>query len=442
MILTRQTKVLLGLVASLTLLNFFHPTQSKQRHSPLPELSALSKDTLERIEITTRMEKTVLVKRSDGWHVTAPFQARADQALITSLILTFRKANTVDVRVDSDDYEIYGLTGSDGIVAEFWVDQEEPALSFTVGNDAPGGSSFIRLSENNAVYRARVGGRHRYDMPSIAWRNRVILDFKSSEVVSLNIQDGPTFVRKDSQEADQSVTSGAWRLDPDPGWAVDEHAVETMVAMLGGLRAGGLLGNDFNGGFSPPRATLEVTLEGGQTRSLRIGSRQQDSATFVQTNEDSEVFQVSNQAINHILKPTSAYRDRTVMRLDRGLIDTVELNRTNLTVLLQQDPNSALWTILQPANIDIDPRRVATMVNTLCTLQAHALVEGRNTPLQTSQPTEQVTVHLLDGQQISMELGGEHPEFPGSIYGRRMDTGQQFILDSETHRTLLAGFGE
>ena len=165
----------------------------------LPALPALDRNDVSRIELSTAVHKVVLEsvdeERPDGetvkvWHLVAPIEGDADQIAVRTLIAQFRKEIPLDARVDAGNTDEYGLDAGNGLVVELFEGEGEPAVSFIIGNSGPGGSSFVRLSGDEAIYRARIGGRHRYDRPPAEWRNKVLLGFQESDADRVTVTYG------------------------------------------------------------------------------------------------------------------------------------------------------------------------------------------------------------------------------------------------------------
>ena len=427
MILTRKTLMLAGGAAALFGLNFLDSGNTYSTDDALPGLPAMPADSITRMEVSSASAKTILVQEDGLWQVTAPFEAKADQALIGGLLSTFRKETTADVRVDQGNLEDYGLD----------------ATSVTIGYDAPGGASFVRLSGDDAVYRMRVGGRHRYDMPPIAWRNRVLLDYVYTTAAAIEIDQADSepirFVRGASPglSPDGTPIPGSWSMDPPVTWQIDQYRVEAMVRALGLMRAGGLLGSDFEGAFSQPRATITVTLDDGTRRQMIVSSRRQGSAGFVQVGL--EAFQVTASRLDLALQPKMAFQDLTIFAFAREEVDTVTLEQGAARVILQQTGGGDHWNVLQPENFDIDPKLVYFAVNTLRELRGVTIADATLEQAGLLDPGARITARLLDGREMTLELGNYDGE--GRVFVRRSDSARVYTVLPETLEKLRRGFG-
>lgn len=421
---TQKTALLAAVAGALLALNLVDSGTGARLADQLPTIEALPRDEVTRIEISTAVNKVVMesaaVEGADGvgetkrtWTLAAPIQGEADQVAVRTLLNNFRKDVTLDVKVDEGNLEDYGLDANNGLVVELFRGGDEPDLSFTVGFDGPGGTSFIRLSGDDAVYRARVGGRHRYEKKAAEWRNRVLMGFQSKEAVQLVVQQEGVetlrLVRGDSpgEGPDGAALPGVWSLEPDPGFAPDQQASANLMASLGNMRAGEILGPDFEGGFSPPGALLEVTLEDGSTRVLEVGTVSGGDTAIVRRGGKPDVYRAPLPAIAAARLPAAEFRDRQLFSFQRTDVDTYAWEEDgSVKVLLQQDLATNLWNVIQPANTDVDIKLVFFSLNTFADLRADDI--GRGITPQAAgllPPQGRVIARMLDGSLNVLELG-------------------------------------
>jgi hypothetical protein len=456
-----KTRVLAALVAVLLGLNLIDAGTGERLRETLPTIEAVSRENATRIELSSATSKTVLtaIPVADAapgedpvrWELTAPITGPADQQAVKALLASFRKEVPLDVRVDEGNLSDYGLDPGNGVVVEIWrEDQAEPAVSFTVGFDSPGGSSFLRLSGDDAVYRARVGGRHRYDRKPAEWRNRVLLDFDEYLVAALQVdvsdETRTRLVRGDSPgvDTDGLPLPGPWQLDPDPGWPTDQLLADAIGSSLGSMRAGELLGADFEGGFDPPVATISVELATGETRAVEVGSRTVEGAAFVRIVGEPDVYRVASATIRQALSSPVELRDKTLMRFSRQNVDTMAYQEGRSTILLQQDLATGSWNVLQPDNIDLDVKLVYFAINTMATLRSDEVVEGVSlTQAGLDEPQARIVLRFLDGHNEGLEIGRPMQDERGRtyFYVKAGGSDQIHLLREPVVAKLKAGFG-
>ncbi|MDP6933759.1 MAG: DUF4340 domain-containing protein [Myxococcota bacterium] len=453
---TQKTIGLAVLALLLGLANLLDLGGSKGEKELLPVLSALNRDTVQRLEISTAVNKVVLTRVDDTWHMVAPLEHEADQMHVRSILTTFRKDIPMDVRLDHGNLDTYGLDASSGLLVEAWDSQDElPVLSFTLGGEAEGGSNFIRVSGDESVYRARVGGRKRYEREPTDWRNKVLLDLEKDQITGLKVsQPGGGVLdlyRTTSTELSEEgePLPGPWALEPDLGWMVDQNAVEAMVRSLGRMRAGAILAGEFDAGFDSPTATIEVVVDDGSSRTIQVGSREDDSGTFVRIADaegvlTEEVFKVSRSTIASCLEPAETFRDRTIFRFGRKDVDTFTMDEADYRVVLRHDLASRLWQVVEPLNVDLDIKQVFFAINTMAELRAAELAPHLLPETVGLDEADLVfTVRLLDGASKVLEVGGSTRTQDGkeARYAREAGSDAVFLLPTATIEKFMKAFG-
>ncbi len=456
----QKTAGLVLVAALLAGLNFVDTGSADRLSDRLPVLSSVEREAARRIELSTATHKIVLEAVTEVtqagelavWHLVAPIEGDADQMAVRSLLNQFRKDVPLDAKVDAGNLDQYGLDAGNGLVVEIFEGSDsEPTVSFTVGKDAPGGSSFIRLSGDDAIYRARIGGRHRYDKAPADWRNRVLMGFQASEATALQVQRGGettlALTRLPGAPAldGGSAAPGTWALDPDPGWPTDQELATRLVKTLGTMRAGELLGRDFAGGFDPPLATITVVVEDGTTRGLEIGSRSAfDGAAFVRRTDGPEVFKASSAPLLAALQPAAAYRERTLFSLSRGDVDTMRWEQGRDRVLIQQDLANGMWRVIEPTNVDLDLRPVFYMVNTFVELRADDVADDLSwAAAGLDNPQALLTARMLSGAEHTLRIGRATQTDQGLTqwYVGTDASNQVFVLSDKQMQKLRQGFG-
>lgn len=447
MTLLPRTRALLAIALVLVGLNLLD-RQAPAEVDGRPVIAALQRDAVTRIEISDALEKVVLRQADGRWRVSAPYEADADQATVRALVSAFRKEVPVDVQVDTGNLDKYGLEPGKGIVVEFFTDGEAPAVSFTVGNDAAGGSTFVRLSGSEAIYRARVGGRARYERAPAEWRNKVLLDVEPDQVtalelrrddLSLILQRGPS-----PGNDDQGLPKpGAWELEPPPPWPLDQRIADGLVTTLGRMRAGGVAPPEVDGGFSPPAATFTFTLYDGSTRSLVVGTREEQAATYARVEGREEVYRVAGNLRTLGNITLDDLRDKTLLSFSRNDVDTLAFEEGATRILLRQDLSTQLWQVIQPSNVDLDIRAVFATVNTLAALRGDSATTLSPESVGLARPAARFVITFVDGTSTALEIGdaATDPRGRPARYVRRAGSGEVFMLREEVVAKLKAGFG-
>ena len=450
-----KTMWLSVVAAGLLLANLVDRGSAERLSAALPVVEAIPRDEVSRIEISTAVQTTVLevaemeeatVLEDRQWRLVAPIKGDADQVAVRSLLNNFRKDLTLDVKIDEGNLEEYGLDATNGLIVELFCGEVEPELSFTVGFDGPGGTSFIRLSGDEAVYRARVGGRRRYERGPSEWRNRVLMGFESASVARLSVQQkGGETLRVVQAEAASEDGPPRWALEPQPDFVPDQQVLGNLLASLGSMRAGEILGQDFDGGFDPPAAVVEVEDLSGNIYALEVGTKSPEGSMFVRRRGRADVYRAPSPALLAALQPASAFRNRQIFSFQRGDVDTFAWEeRGAVRVLLQQDLATSMWNVIQPANTDIDIKLVFFSLNTLADLRSDGGLDDVGADEAGLVPPQaKVVVRLLDGSLQVLELGAavrDEQNRPGQYVRRAGAQDIHFLRDPILER-IRNGFG-
>jgi len=272
--LTAKTQKLFLLAGALLLVLFFGP-QGNIKLEELPRIEAFKPSTVERVEIAVGADSKIALVREgeEAWQIEQPLRGEADALAIESVLELFKKGLQMDVLVDSEELNTYGLSNSDKVVVEFFGLNETRLASFSVGWDAPGGSSFVLLHNDSSVYRAKVGGRARYQKTASEWRNKMVVQIEPEEIKALHFDREAGTLHFLKEE-------GLWYLASDPQFELDQKGLGAIAKSFARIRASQLLSDDFDGGFAEPAARVRIETE-GEDLTLIFGSRKAKGAAFV-----------------------------------------------------------------------------------------------------------------------------------------------------------------
>jgi hypothetical protein len=451
--LTPKTMALAAISIGLLLVNLVDPGEGPGGSDVSRVLAPVAEADATRIEMSTASEKVVLEKnpQTGRWHITAPLDHPADRALVQGVLHPFRTEVPVDVRVDTGNLAEYGLDASGGVVVEMWAGEDTPAVSFTVGNDAQGGSSFIRISGDDGVYRARLGGRARYDRRAAGWRNRTVLDFEEPQVQGISIKPptglevhlvrGPVV----EMESEGTPAPGAWQVDPDPGWGLDAGGLTKLVALLGRLRARQILADDFDGGFSPPAAEITVVRNDGTENVMAVGTQVAEGLTYVRVTGGAAVYAVPVKALEYFLRLDSPdAQERLLFEVPRQIISKLIYWEGPTSVELAPDASSGVWRALGEEPPEIDVADVDWALGQLARLSSDGRMEGLNPVAVGVMPPNLVfEVQRTDGTHEAVYVGRAmlHEGKP-HVYVARQNSKEVHIMSQERVTRLQRAFGK
>ncbi len=411
--LTRRSLALLLLALVLAVLNLWDGRDTVQVES-LPSVPGVIPETVAVVQISTPIEKLRIERVStekgtpdfESWKIVTPLQFPADAAQVRTLVRTFAAGLPMDAFVDSGNQEEYGVDDQNGLLVElFRAGEDVPAAAVVVGKTAAGPSTFVRLPGAEDVYRADVGGRARYARPAAEWRDKVAHTVDRARVAGLTLVRGAETLRfsrgpSTGADTDGNPVPGPWQLE-GASFVTDTDTVDATIKTLATIRAGEIHNPDYQAGFDAPAAVATLTLDDGTARTVTLGGRRDEGASFVRVSGRDEVFRAAGVIGRVMTQPVEAFRDRRLLTFERDDVASVALSDAGLTVVLAQSDDGATWAITQPPNMDADQKQALFTVNTLATLRAAAIpADDRFAPTGA-----RIEVRLRDGRTQAIELG-------------------------------------
>lgn len=388
--MTRKTLLLLMIAVVLGLgwgLGRLPGGEAETERVALPEIVAAE---VQKITISTLVDRLVIERRGGGWAITEPLRYPADPQLVGALLDVLDGAPEMDAEVDQGNLEDYGVDDQHALNVELWTEADTPALRVWIGKSAGPTSVFVRIPPEDRVFRAAIGARAAYERPAADWRDRAVLAVDPASVSGLLLERG-------GERLELSRKGEHWVLAGGP--EVDDEVVEAALKILGGLRASRIHNPDYDAGLEQPAARVTLQTEAGSI-GLSLGAREDGGAGFVRVDGRPDVYRVSAQARRVMLLPAALLRDRSLFRFDVGQVEELRLVDGGFTIVLQPAPDGG-WAIVQPANMDADQEQVQRAVAALAELRAARIVDDASF----SPGGSRLEVRLLGGATQALLFG-------------------------------------
>lgn len=440
--LTTKSLVLLAFAVGLAALDAFDLRPQAEATVELPSLPTVALDEVTKVTIGDQINMLTIERagKDAPWRIVAPLQYPADGPLVKAFVKALGKGVAMQTQVDQGNLEDYGVDDQHALRAELYTSGAEPALAVIVGKTAGPESSFVRLPGSDAVYRAEVGARSRFERAAGDWRDRTVLDEDEADVSAFTLERGTEvlrFTRGPSPGNDDKgkPKAGLWTLAGAP-FPVDQDGVDIVVHTLARLRAGEIQNPEYEAGFATPAAVATLTTAAGETHRLVLGAKADDRAAWLRLDDRPDVFKVAAKVRDTMLLPATELRDRSLAHFDRLAIDTVSWVEGSLTVTVHWDPAGIRWVVTQPANVEVDQKAIIEATGKLASLRAVAFAPDASfTPSGTV-----VRLKMRDGREWEMALAA--PEGDGRVLRARVAGRQEvFLVDARVIAELRSAFG-
>ena len=399
MILTSKTRLLLAGFSALVLLLLFGPDGASGPQS-LPGIPSFSDKAVERVEIRVgAADKIALVRgEEDSWDLEQPLTGEADSLAIDSVLDVFRKGVSMDVLVDTGNEDSYGLAGADRIDVAFLGVQDVELASFAVGWDAPGGASFVSLPNDARVFRAKIGGRVRYQKTAADWRNKMVMQIDPESIRAIQFE-------RPTGTLSFAFSAGVWTLLEDPDFDLDQKGFRNVAKSLSRIRASQLLASNFDGGFDAPSSRVSIELEGGETHVLVFGSLRARGAAFVRLAGADAVYRVSAMKRDATLGQKEDYKSLQIFETSPSELARVRLDSHDGVFRVLSRRDDQLWEVTEPPNVTGNLQDIAFGLNALSQLRADGIHSGFDAVTGLERPRFQFRVEYADGREEGIRVG-------------------------------------
>jgi hypothetical protein len=302
---TKQLLVSLAVVAAATagmgLYAYVGVYQKEQREQEAKEREerrlSLAPDDLVRLTLRGKGETTVAEKRGDGWLITAPVQAPADEERMQALLREIGAAKRAKVVADDKDFAPFGLDAP-----EVWVEVEAAdgaTNRLEIGTRSPFDQSLYVSVAPGVVLSAPPSLETTFDLGSFDLRDKRLLVFGEEGVTAVEIHGTERF-RLESVGADWVVA------EPFRGSA-DQQEAEKLLQALRGLRATAFPQRELP--TSSPVLTATVTSAGGDPLTLQLW--RQDDVVLAQVG-GGPLAQVDEGVVERLDREAESMRDRRI----------------------------------------------------------------------------------------------------------------------------------
>jgi hypothetical protein len=305
---------------------------------------------VERITAEWAGGRVELEKRDGTWHVTAPLDGPADEAVVNDFLsdLTYLRAQGF-----ADAPEAAASAGLDppAYRVELWLAKPEsggeaPRLSLAVGSAVVNAERLVRAGEPT-LYRIAAERLDDFPRGVVAWRFKQLAQFDPAAAQRIEM----TFLGPDAKPVEITATRGEsdWSSEPE---AVSPGALARLVDALSHLTADDILAESLGEaerrglGLEPPHARLRAlggAGEGGEAPALadvRLGVVREDGIV-AQAGDNPQVFRLAPERAEDLPVSLEALRNRFV----KGAEDAPDLPapetgapEIDLEQLLQQQP--------------------------------------------------------------------------------------------------------
>ncbi len=286
------------------------PFESKTKPDYSKLLPARAEGSIDKIAIKKKDSVITAEKRENGWWITEPRQARADDNALKEVADTLEKVGIDDIASKKKERQPeYGLSedSPDYVEVKAFSGGSE-VLSFVSGKQTPDfRGSFIRLATDvDTVFITNEPMPAIFDNDFNEWRGKHILDVPVADFERLRLTNaqGSLELEKDAE--------GKWRKKDDPNWYADQNRLSQVMNVLGRLPWAEIVDEpeattDY--GFQTPTASAALSAK-GKDYELIIGKELEEpkSNYWAKLEGDTKIYQVRKPQVDRLTKEFDFYK--------------------------------------------------------------------------------------------------------------------------------------
>jgi hypothetical protein len=373
----------------------------------------ISVDNIEEIEIRSDMGETSKVQRTpDGWQLTAPDKANADQGVVgtvTTNLATLEVQRVVDEK--PSDLKQYGLEPA-RVDVGFRMKDKKDFDHVLVGDKTPTGGDFYAKTPNSprvfliSNYLDSIFNRSSFDL-----RDKEILKFDREKADTIEVAKGPTTLQF------SKVAAGDWKVVKPIAVRADFAAIEGLMTRLSSTHMQKVVVPEAKNlreyGLDRPQLTASV-IAGGARSTLLLGSKT-EAGLYAKDSNRPPVFTIEEAVLTDLGKDANEYRRKDIFDGRSFTSNRLELKRGDQTVVLEKSgpADKVVWK--NGAGQTVDTMKVEDLINKLSNLRAEMFESGTNAALK--MPVLTVTVRFDQTKMESVTFG----RMSNVVYASRSD---------------------
>lgn len=181
----KKETIILGIVI-LVLLFYLVLKQGDKVHYEIPDLAALDKEDIRKVEISKKGKTIILKKKEKKW-VIGEKNYPADEDKIKDILDTIAELSLSEMVSESKNYRPYELDDEKKIAVKAYQ-QDRVVREFEVGKQASTyGHTFVKIAKDDKVYHARKSFRNYFDRGIDDLRDKVVMKFDKEEISEIQV---------------------------------------------------------------------------------------------------------------------------------------------------------------------------------------------------------------------------------------------------------------
>jgi len=296
--------IILIIFASVILL-FERPFENKAKKTR-EEASPLFPDhkieQVKKIVVKKSNTTTTLENRDNLWYILDKEEYPADPTLVEGVIKKiqgFKKSNLASRK--KDKHSLFEVKEGMGVEVTLLGPEKKELARFLIGKTGPDFlSTYIRKADSDDVYLYGDYLRADFDKQANNWRDKNILAFNTTEVVTLTISK----VKEKETIVLTKDTQGNWQLEEPISSLAENPAIEKILTTLGNLKAIDFADEEKelkDSGLDAPTCQITVRLKDNRKKTLLVGNTKERGQYYAKNDEKKYLFLLDQNTVESLV---------------------------------------------------------------------------------------------------------------------------------------------
>ena len=346
--------------------------------------AGLQPDKIDEIRVNSESgDHTVLKKDKDGWKVTEPVAATAQESEATGIANALAQLDVARV-IDENPANLvdYGL-GAPRVEIQFKAPGDKGFKRLLIGQKTPTGANvFAKRNDDKRVFTIASFQDGTFNRTTFDLRDKTALKFDREKVDHVEVS-------ADNKTLELAKAGGDWKLAKPIQAPADSTATEGLIGKVQSAQMKSIVADNVapadlkKYGLEKPTASITVGL-GSAKASLLVGGKAGDGSLYAKDASKPLVMTVDPTLVDDFKKGADEYRRKDLFAFRAYDATHIELTRGKDTVVLDKikgakPEDEDKWQITKSAGarpVAADKDKIGVFLAKLESLRAMSFVDS------------------------------------------------------------------
>src|SRR6185437_3087163 len=415
----KSTGIVFLLAAALAAFVYFgdwkHPATDQTVDNTKPAFNVASSD-ITQITLARDGKAMSFDHRNDGWYITQPLQARADQGAVDAVADQLSTAHVERTLTP-------GTAGNAGKLEDFGLASPAITIDFTAKNGARHTLGLGSKEFSGSSVYARIDGSKDVSLLSETVLNnsdKPLNDFRDHDLMQVSAADATSFELTNESGELTAVKKGTdWNLEKPRAMAADSSAVMSLLDVVGAGRISNFVSDTSTDlgkyGLAKPAIRFSAKLPDGKSGELEIGKKEGDQY-YARDASRAGVFEVQEAVYKALSDKPGDLRDKQLVHLNASEVTRAEVRDQNGATSCVKGANDE-FTVEQAAGTKTPAAPCADFLPSIENAHAQEVYDAppAGVSAKLAKPAVQITLTDKNGKKTEIRVS---PAVGDSVYAQ------------------------